>query len=79
MFPNITNSFPINKPQTFMKGLDLLSHSGFFFPLKMNHKMKRAILPVLDQGYDLRVCLPNDALSIHLHYPIPWAEKKKNK
>lgn len=31
MFPNISNSFPINKPQTFMKGLDLVSHSGFLF------------------------------------------------
>lgn len=28
-------------------------------------------LPVLDQGDDLGVGLPNDALSIHLHYPIP--------
>lgn len=45
-------------------------------PLKLN-KMKCglvAFLPVLDQGYDLRVGLPNDALSIYLHYPVPWTE-----
>lgn len=31
--------------------------------------------PVLDQGYHLGVGLPNDALSVHLHYPVPWRVK----
>lgn len=35
-------------------------------------ELKQGRLPVLDQGYDLRVGLANDALSIHLHYPVPW-------
>lgn len=42
--------------------------------LKLNVEWMVAILPVLDQGYYLRVGLPNDALSIHLHYPVPWKE-----
>lgn len=35
---------------------------------------KRWVLPVLDQGYDLRVRLPNDALSVHLHDSVPCTE-----
>lgn len=35
-------------------------------------ELKEGKLPVLDQRYDLRVGLANDALSIHLHYPVPW-------
>lgn len=49
------------------------------FPFKINQTIKCGmmnILPVLDQGYDLRISLPNDALSIHLHYPVPWTESE---
>lgn len=52
------------------------------FSLKMKREIKRrklAVSPVLDQGYDLRVGLSDDALSVHLHYPIPCAElQQKN-
>lgn len=30
--------------------------------------------PVLDKTYDLGVCLPNDALPVHLHQPVSWGQ-----
>lgn len=33
-------------------------------------RKKASRSPVLDQTYDLGVCLPNDALPIHLHQPV---------
>lgn len=54
-----------------------------FYPQHISFKMKHglkhrklAVSPVLDQGYDLRVGLSDDALSIHFHYPIPCTESE---
>lgn len=43
---------------------------GAWVPAFYFGRRKARHSPVLDQTYDLGVCLPNDALPVHLHQPV---------
>lgn len=62
-------------PNTSKNRFGLLSQPDAFTSWRFS--TKKDILPVLDQGYDLWVSLPDDALSVYFHNPIPWTDVKE--